>query len=86
VQILCPCLEANYDRELTAHQGTHGDLCSFHPGSPFSHGFTYTNRSRALGYKDVSTTIIYTHVLNNPGITVKSPLDDTSPGEVLPDK
>ena len=28
-----------------------------------------------LGHKDVTGTMIYTHVLNRPGIGVKSPLD-----------
>jgi integrase len=32
-----------------------------------------------MGHKDVSTTMIYTHVLKKPGLGVKSPLDYSLP-------
>ena len=30
---------------------------------------------KLLGHKDVASTMIYTHVLNRPGLHVRSPLD-----------
>ncbi|MCW8932821.1 MAG: tyrosine-type recombinase/integrase, partial [Gammaproteobacteria bacterium] len=38
-------------------------------------GYDIRTVQELMGHKDVRTTMIYTHVLNTPGITVKSPID-----------
>jgi integron integrase len=41
-------------------------------------GYDIRTVQELLGHKDVATTMVYTHVLNKPGLSIRSPLDEPS--------